>query len=346
MTTSVPTPGEQRLNPQPILDMNYAFARTAMMVAAVRLHLFTHLAQGAQTITALATATETAAGPLARLLKGLEGLGLLAKDDDIYRLTPLADQFLVEGKPLYLGGDTMGMVDYLPAWFGLDHTLRTTQAYRDLGDVATAEAFFAPRVRDLFPLVNPIASRYATELPLHLPEGTALQVLDVGAGSAPWSAAFAQRYVSAQVTALDLSAVVIEGKRQIDELGLHDRYTWISADMNTVELLPLAYHLIIVGHVFRFIGDEQVQTLISKLKKSLRPGGTLLVADIFLSDDQQGPPAAINLDISMLVNTAQGRIRTCDEMVVWLRDSGLQEARRLHMAGPFPLVVARKEEEA
>src|SRR6266568_6682433 len=72
-----------------------------------------------------------------------------------YRLTSLSDHFLVEGKPGYLGGDTLAMLDYLPAWFELDRTVRTSQPYRDLGDASTAEAFFAPRVRDLFPLVHP-----------------------------------------------------------------------------------------------------------------------------------------------------------------------------------------------
>ena len=32
------------LDPRRILDLNYAFASTAMLVAAVRLHLFTHMA--------------------------------------------------------------------------------------------------------------------------------------------------------------------------------------------------------------------------------------------------------------------------------------------------------------
>jgi hypothetical protein len=38
-------PTSSVLDPRRILDMNYAFASTAMLVAAVRLHLFTYLAQ-------------------------------------------------------------------------------------------------------------------------------------------------------------------------------------------------------------------------------------------------------------------------------------------------------------
>lgn len=339
----LPEHGEQKLLPQAILDMNYAFARTAMLVAAVRLHLFTCLAHHALTPAEVAARTGMAPEPAQRLLRGLQALGLVAQEDDVYHLTPLADHFLVEGKPSYLGGDTLAMLDYVPAWFGLDQTLCTAVPYRDLGDAATAEAFFAPRVLDLFPLVFPVARRTAGALDLGRPPETPLQLLDLGAGSAPWSAAFALQYPAAHVSALDLPAVVAQGRQKIAELGLADRYTWISADMEHYALPPLAYDLIFCGHVSRFLGDERTRALFSRLAQSLRPAGVLLVADIFLNDDLAGPPAALTLDLSMLVNTAGGRIRTTGEITAWLQASELQGVESLHGVGPFPLVLARKE---
>lgn len=339
----LPEHGEQKILPQAILDMNYAFARTAMLVAAVRLHLFTCLAHHALTPAEVAARTGMAPEPAHRLLRGLQTLGLVAQEDDIYHLTPLADHFLVEGKPSYLGGDTLAMLDYVPAWFGLDQTLCTSVPYRDLGDAATAEAFFAPRVLDLFPLAFPVARRTASALnPGWSPE-TPLQLLDLGAGSAPWSAAFALQYPAARVCALDLPAVVAQGRQKIAELGLADRYTWVEADMEHHALPPLAYDLIFCGHVARFLGDDRARALFSRLAESLRPAGILLVADIFLNDDLAGPPAALTLDLSMLVNTAGGRIRTVGEVTAWLQASGLQEVESLQGVGPFPLVVARKE---
>src|SRR5262249_48915116 len=152
-----------------------------------------------------------------RLLHGLRMLQLLSQEGDVYQLTPLADRFLVEGKASYLGEDTLAMLDYLPAWFQLDQTLQTGVPYRDLGDMSTAEAFFAPRVRDLFQVIYPVAYRTAIELKLPPSKDTPLQILDVGAGSAPWSSAFAQCYPSSHVTALDLPHVVEQGQQQTCE---------------------------------------------------------------------------------------------------------------------------------
>lgn len=344
MTEEKRNSGEQKLSPQTILDMNYAYARTAMLAASVRLHLFTLLAGKTRTPAELAREAHTLPEPTARLLKGLEALDLVEQAGDAYRLTPLAEQFLVEGKPSYLGGDTLGVLDFLPAWFTLADVLRTSTPYRDLGDPTTAEAFFAPRVVDMFPAIFPVASRLAATLPLPQPQEMGLQVLDVAAGSSPWGAAFALQYPAAQVTALDLPAVVTQGRQHTASLGLAERFTWLEANIETFEFQAYRYDLICCGHLLRFISDERAQTLLARLARSLRQQGTLLIADIFLNDERSGPPSALTIDLSMLVNTAQGRIRTPGEIIAWLRDFGLHHIERIHLAGPFPVVVARKGE--
>ncbi len=329
------------LNPKPILDMNYAFAQTALLMAAIRLHIFTHLAASEMSAEALAQAAQTVPEASERLLRGLQVLGLVEESERVYRLTPLAARFLVEGKESYLGGDTLAMLDYLPAWLQLDSTVRTTRPYRDLGQANVAEAFFAPRVRDLFPLVYPLAARLTGALDLG-GRAKALKILDIGAGSAAWSAAFAQHYPAARVTALDLPAVVAQGRQQIDALQLSDRYTWIEADLCDFRYPSQAYDLIILAHVCRFVGDEQVREVLEQIEQSLCAGGVLVLADVLLNADGSSPAAAVMLDLSMLVNTAQGRVRSLDEYVCWLEQCGLQQIRPFSVNGPFPLIIATK----
>jgi len=62
------SPGVAIINPKPILDMNYAFAQTAMLMAAVRLHIFTYLASDPLTAVALAALVKAEPEPLTRLL--------------------------------------------------------------------------------------------------------------------------------------------------------------------------------------------------------------------------------------------------------------------------------------
>jgi ubiquinone/menaquinone biosynthesis C-methylase UbiE len=340
-TRTVSDADRAQLTPVSLLDMNYAFARTAVLLAGVRLRLFTHLAGKALTAHELAMAAGTRPGPTERFLNVLVALGLVERSGETYRLAAMADLFLVEGKPTYLGGDTLAMVDYLPAWLELHHTIAVGEPYRDLGTPATAAAFFAPRVRDLFPLVYPIAVRMALALNITA-STTDLQVLDVGAGSGAWSAAIAQRYLCAQITAIDLPEVVAEGRRQIEELGLADRYVWAAADALTEPLPPNTYHLALVAHLCRFIGERRSRELFRRLYSSLRPGGTLVVADVLPLDDRSGPLFTLMLDLSMLVNTAEGRTFTFQEFATWLNEAAFQEVHQLDVAAPSPLIVARK----
>ena len=63
MTSLLSRSGEQKLTPRAILDMTYAFVRTAILVASVHLHLFTHLANQALTPVELAACTNTVPEP-------------------------------------------------------------------------------------------------------------------------------------------------------------------------------------------------------------------------------------------------------------------------------------------
>ena len=189
----------------------------------------------------------------------------------------------------------------------------------------------------------PIATRLVKALTIN-EHRASLQILDVGAGCAAWSIAFAQHYSQAQVTAVDLPAVVAEGRQQVRDLGLSDRYRWLEEDVLNVSLPSTAYDLILVAHVCRFIGEERSQALLHKLFQSLRSGGTLVIADVILLDDRSGPAFAVTLDLSMLVNTRCGHIFTFQDFSAWLNDSGFEEVRPLNVAAPSPIIVARKGE--
>jgi SAM-dependent methyltransferase len=146
------------------------------------------------------------------------------------------------------------------------------------------------------------------------------------------------------VTAIDLPAVAAEGRQQVRDLGLSDRYRWLEEDVLNVSLPSTAFDLILVAHVCRFIGEERSQALFHKLFQSLRPGGTLVIADVLLLDDRSGPVFAVTLDLSMLVNTGSGHIFTFQGFSTWLNGSGFENVHLLNVVAPSPIIVARKGE--
>ncbi|MBI3898401.1 MAG: methyltransferase domain-containing protein [Gammaproteobacteria bacterium] len=329
------------MNPSAILDLNYSFSKTAVMIAAVRLKFFTHLSGRKLSAVELAVRAGTIPDATERFLVILVRLGLVEMEDDVFRLAPMAEHFLVEGKSTYVGKDTMAMLDFLPAWLHLDQTLVTGEPYRDLGMPAEAERFFAPRVLDVFPLIFPIATRLAETLDLS-DTTRELRILDVAAGSGVWSIALARRYPNAVVTAIDLPAVTMEGKRKVAELGLSRRYTWMEGDALTLPLEAEQFDVAIVAHFCRFLGKEKCQLLFSKLERALSPDGIFVLADIVLPDNPSSALFPFMLDLSMLVNSAHGRTFTVAEFGDLLKGAGFAEVTSLDVPAPTPLIKATK----
>ena len=91
------------MNPAPLIEMACAYWHSATLIAAVRLDLFTRLAEGPATPAELAARLGTDPVATDALLTGLASLQLIAKADDRFTNTALADTFLVAGRPAFLG---------------------------------------------------------------------------------------------------------------------------------------------------------------------------------------------------------------------------------------------------
>src|ERR1700736_3035012 len=86
----------------PLLDMNFGFARSRVLDTALELRLFTYVAQGICTCSALASIVDCDNQSLQRLLDALVGLELLECKDaglgplsSLHSLSPLAMTYLV-----------------------------------------------------------------------------------------------------------------------------------------------------------------------------------------------------------------------------------------------------------
>ncbi len=86
-----------------LMDILGGFERSAVVLGAAQLDLFSPLGNGP------ATAAEVAAQPglpvrgVERVLNTCAALGFVVKEGDRYRNSPLADAFLVKGRPGYVG---------------------------------------------------------------------------------------------------------------------------------------------------------------------------------------------------------------------------------------------------
>lgn len=98
------------------------------MLAGMQLDLFTPLADGPMTTAQLAAALGVDPGKLGLLLYQLVNTGLLIVEDGRFANTDEADQFLVRGKPTYMGGAHGAWSEFWAAELKTAASIRTGRA--------------------------------------------------------------------------------------------------------------------------------------------------------------------------------------------------------------------------
>src|SRR5205085_1733958 len=116
MTERTPAAAGQPGGPTPerINQLAFGYAPSAALATAVELSLFTHVAQGKNTLADLEKATGASRRGLQMLVNTMVGLQFLTREgtgsNERFGLTPESEAFLVEGKPSFLGRFTQWSV--------------------------------------------------------------------------------------------------------------------------------------------------------------------------------------------------------------------------------------------
>lgn len=329
-----------RLTPTPIIETTWAFAQSCALLAAVELDLFTRIAYGANTSTTLANNAEVSEDALTRLLGTLSVMGYLQREGDTYSLPPLSERFLVRGQKSYMGDVVLQNRQEWDAWIHLSDVVRTGQSVRCINEEPLGGSFFAPLDEYLFPIVHPlmhmICQRLGVGSRLH-----GVQVLDLGAGTAPGAIAVLELDIDAHAVALDFPEVIERARAYALKHHVEQRMEYWSVNLETFELPAQHFDLIFVSHVFRVLGAEQTQRLIQQCYQSLAPGGQLVVVETY---NEYGPklfPYIVSLN--MLVNTRHGDTFSSQQMRTWLANAGFQLDEWTNV-GPDPVLVATRRD--
>lgn len=268
------------VTPEPLMQMMQGMHVTAILQAGVQLGVFDHIADGntdAATIAVLAGADQRGTRIL---LDALAALGLLDKDGG-YRLSPLADAFLVSSRPSYLGG----MTDILDSDLFWRAFSRFGEAVRRGGTILDRHAevpgnqFWEMFARCSTGIAVPAAHALAEKLQPWAAQRESLKVLDIACGSGLFGLELAARYPQARVTLLDWPNVLTRTRRNVEKAGLDERMNYIAGDMFEV---PLGgpYDLIVASHVFHHFTEQRCLQLLRRLAGALTSAGRLAIHDI------------------------------------------------------------------
>jgi predicted O-methyltransferase YrrM len=166
-------------------------------------------------------------------------------------------------------------------------------------------------------------------------------MLDLGGGSGAYAIAFARARPDLDAEVLDLAPVLAIAQRHIDDAGLAARVKARVGDLHD-DAYGTGYDLVFVSAICHMNSPDENRAMFAKILAALAPSGRIVIQDFVLDADKTGPKTGALFALNMLVGTRAGSAYSEEEYVGWLRGVGFTDPRRVALAGPTDLVIARR----
>ncbi|MGD0695074.1 MAG: methyltransferase [Terriglobia bacterium] len=322
--------------PDEWVQMVRGYQESRVILTAVELDIFTAVGHGA---AAAEVAGRIQADPRATemLMNALVAMGLLSKQEGIFRNSPAASRYFVAGSRDDARLATLHTVHTWRRWSTLTECVRagTSVTYQEMSERGEewARAFIAAMHRNAAERAPLVVQAVGVE--------GVRRMLDVGGGSAAYSIAFARASAELQAEILDLPTVLPIAESHIQDAGLAGRIRTRAGDLRTNELGE-GYDLVLVSAICHMLDPEENRELIRRCFAGLAPKGRIVVQDFILEPDKTAPKFAALFSLNMLVGTRAGSSYSEGEYAAWLREAGFGDVRHLRLPGPSSLMIGRR----
>ena len=151
-------------------------------------------------------------------------------------------------------------------------------------------------------------------------------ILDIGGASGTYTEAFLQRLPYATATIFDLPKGIAEAKHRFENSDMEFRVHLLEGDF-TKRDFPDGIDFAWISAIIHQFGLEEYRSLFRKTLNALKPGAIVAIRDFVMDPSRTSPVEGSLFGINMLVNTAQGRVYTFDEISSELSASGFHNVR-------------------
>lgn len=340
---------KEQITPEQIMKVGFGFAPSKILLSAVKMGLFTKLAQAPMSAEEIRKEFDLDGRGLYDWLDSLVALGFLErqglKEDAIYSNSPDSDHFLDQNKRGYIGGILEMANDRLyPFWSDLEEALGTGNPQNEIKHKDTD--FFdelykdKDRLRQMTRAMAGIQMGNFKALVGKFDFSSYNTLCDMGGADGELSLQVANKYEHMECITFDLPKVATIAKEKISKWGLEDRVQSVAGDFWEDEF-PEA-DIITMGNVLHDWGLDEKLILLEKAYNSLPEGGACIVIENIIDNDRSENVFGLTMSLNMLIETRDGFDFTFNEFKDWCEDIGYSSTELIPLTGPSSAAIAYK----
>jgi len=328
----------QQWHPGTLLELSGSYWQAFALHAAVKLDIFTALAQRPLLSDQAADVLSTDGRALEMLLNALCAMGLVEKSDDGYALCDPARRYLVKTSNEYIGHIILHHHFLAPSWAALDQAVITG------GPVRRRASQKGEQEREAFLLgMFNLAMLQAPSIVAQINLSESKKLLDLGGGPGTYAIQFCLKNQNLTAVIADLPTTRPFAERTIDRFGVSDRVQFAPVDYLSEELQGI-YDVVWLSHILHAEGPGVCRNIVEKAFKVLPSGGTMFIHEFILDDRKDGPLFPALFSLNMLLGTEGGQAYSENELCAMMQGAGLTSIERLSYRGPTgsSILMAKK----
>ncbi len=298
------------------------------------------LKSGPRTAEELASATQTHAPSLYRLLRALASVGVVSSENGRFALTPLSETLVTDapGSLRWFAVSELGQEHY-PAWGNLMQSVKTGEIAFDHHFGVDIWKYFQQNPDDAAVFNDSMSGVTAAtnEAIMSLYDFSGFgKVVDVGGGHGGLITSILKRNPRVKGVLFDAPQVIEGAQSKIEAAGLADRCETVSGDF--FKAVPAGGDAYVMKWIIHDWDDERAITILKNCRREMPANGRLILVDCVVPETDE-PHFAKFIDLNMLVMTG-GKERTAKEFETLLAAAGFKLRRVIPTDLPTSIVEA------
>jgi 2-polyprenyl-3-methyl-5-hydroxy-6-metoxy-1,4-benzoquinol methylase len=309
--------------PDTVMDLLWPGYQLALVKAGFELQVWARVAAGQRTAREISASDGWDVTGARMLLDAFCAMGLLDKDEAGYRLTAVAQTYLLPGKPTYIG-DTF-LFD-----LGWEQRGQLAEAIRS-GRRPVIDGYTTAQKAAFW--VGYLAGRRVAPdrgmedfdklwQALGIEARDGLRVLDVACGSGIKSLALARQHPGVRVTLQDWPEVLEVAQEVAAKLALAGQVTTLPGDLQAVQYGHEQFDVIWFGNITHYYNPQDVVGLLCKAWEALVPSGTAVINAPLADEGRREREVPLLSAIEMFVCSAEGDVYSGAEYQRFLEQAG------------------------